>query len=203
MNEKNEEKLKSFTIDIQNAIKELRTAYSELLNRIESYLSKAFDLKSSQFIEYKHELINKLGSIDDDELIPVQKVLFKRITSALDDRDSYLKSIADAVIGYPVEELKDHDETILKDRLLEYAKALIIASDAQSFNKNNPGSKLLQFKFYNTDGSIEDEKIILSSTVNNEEYIENIDKVLNGFDIPKKKEILIQLYSKLKKIENE
>ena len=121
----------------------------------------------------------------------------------MDDRDSYLKSIADAVIGYPVEELKDHDETILKDRLLEYAKALIIASDAQSFNKNNPGSKLLQFKFYNTDGSIEDEKIILSSTVNNEEYIENIDKVLNGFDIPKKKEILIQLYSKLKKIENE
>ena len=203
LNEKNEEKLKSFTIDIQNAIKELRTAYSELLNRIESYLSKAFDLKSDQFIEYKQELINKLGSIDDDELIPVQKVLFKRITSALDDRDSYLKSIADAVIGYPVEELKDHDETILKDRLLEYAKALIIASDAQSFNKNNPGSKLLQFKFYNTDGSIEDEKIILSSTVNNEEYIENIDKVLNGFDIPKKKEILIQLYSKLKKIENE
>lgn len=203
LNEKNEEKLKSFTIDIQNAIKELRTAYSELLNRIESYLSKAFDLKSDQFIEYKQELIIKLGSIDDDELIPVQKVLFKRITSALDDRDSYLKSIADAVIGYPVEELKDHDETILKDRLLEYAKALIIASDAQSFNKNNPGSKLLQFKFYNTDGSIEDEKIILSSTVNNEEYIENIDKVLNGFDIPKKKEILIQLYSKLKKIENE
>ena len=203
LNEKNEEKLKSFTIDIQNAIKELRTAYSELLNRIESYLSKAFDLKSDQFIEYKQELINKLGSIDDDELIPVQKVLFKRITSALDDRDSYLKSIADAVIGYPVEELKDHDETILKDRLLEYAKALIIASDAQSFNKNNPGSKLLQFKFYNTDGSIEDEKIILSSTVNNEKYIENIDKVLNGFDIPKKKEILIQLYSKLKKIENE
>ena len=146
-------KAKSFTIDIQNAIKELRTAYSELLNRIESYLSKAFDLKSDQFIEYKQELINKLGSIDDDELIPVQKCYSKEL-HLLWMTETVIKSIADAVIGYP-EELKDHDETILKDRLLEYAKALIIASDAQSFNKNNPGSKLLQFKFYNTDGSIE------------------------------------------------
>ena len=45
-----------------------------------------------------------LNSIDPDELIPVQKVIFKRLTSALDDRDTYLKSIADAVIGYPIED---------------------------------------------------------------------------------------------------
>lgn len=202
-NEKNEEKLLSFTKDIQKAIKELRGAYSELTYRIESYLLKAFDLNQSDFITYKARIVSILSSIDPDELIPVQKVIFKRLTSALDDRDTYLKSIADAVIGYPVEELKDHDETILKDRLFEYGKALIIASDTQNFNKNNPGSKLIQFKFYNSDGSIEDEKIILNSSIDNEKYINNLDTVLNGFEIGKKKEILIQLYSKLKKMENE
>ena len=203
LNEKNEEKLLSFTIDIQKAIKELRGAYSELTYRIESYLLKAFDVKVPDFHTYKNEIVTMLSSIDPDELIPVQKVIYKRLTSSLDDRDTYLKSIADAIIGYPIEELKDHDETILKDRLLEYGKALIIASDAQSFNKNNPGSKLIQFKFYNSDGSVEDEKIILKSTTDNEKYIDNLNTVLNGFEIGKKKEILMQLYSKLKKMENE
>lgn len=203
LNEKNEEKLLSFTKDIQKAIKELRGAYSDLIQRIENYLLKAFDLKILEFINYKSEIIKMLSSIDQDELIPVQKVIYKRLTSALDDRDTYLKSIADAVIGYPVEELKDHDETILKDRLLEYGKALIIASDVQSFNKNNPGSKLIQFKFYNSDGSVEDEKIIVNTSLKNEKYINNLNSVLNGFEIEKKKEILIQLYSKLKKMENE
>ena len=152
LNEKNEEKLLSFTIEIQKAIKELRGAYSELTYRIESYLLKAFDINSSEFVKYKSEIVSMLNSIDPDELIPVQKVIFKRLTSALDDRDTYLKSIADAVIGYPIEELKDHDETILKDRLLEYGKALIIASDVA-----------IHSNLY-SDGSIVNEKIIVKSS---------------------------------------
>lgn len=203
LNQKNEEKLLSFTKDIQKAIKELRGAYSNLILRIENYLLKSFEVNSTDFAEYKVEISNMLSSIDPDELIPVQKVIYKRLTSTLDDRDTYLKSVADSVIGYPVEELKDHDETILKDRLFEYGKALIIASDAQSFNRKNTGSKLIQFKFYNSDGSVEDEKVIVNSSSDNDKYVEGLNSFLNGFEIERKKEILMQLYSKLKKIENE
>ena len=203
LNEKNEEKLLSFTMDIQKAIKELRGAYSELTYRIENYLLKAFDIKTTEFVKYKNDIVSILSSIDQDELIPVQKIIYKRLTSALEDRDTYLKSIADAVIGYPVEELKDHDETILKDRLLEYGKALIKASDAQTFNKKNPGKKLIQFKFYNLDGSVEDEKVILNTSSENEKYVNKMNTILNGFKTETKKEILMQLYSKLKKMENE
>ena len=190
-------------MDIQKAIKELRGAYSELTYRIENYLLKAFDIKTTEFVKYKNDIVSILSSIDEDELIPVQKIIYKRLTSALEDRDTYLKSIADAVIGYPVEELKDHDETILKDRLLEYGKALIKASDAQTFNKKNPGKKLIQFKFYNLDGSVEDEKVILNTSSENEKYVNKMNTILNGFKTETKKEILMQLYSKLKKMENE
>ena len=192
-------RLEAFTLEIQSAIKELRGAYSELLNRIETYLVKAFNLGSDKMEEYKGELLQILNSIEEDELIPKQKVLYKRLTSALDDRESYLKSIADVVIGYPVEELKDHDESILKDRLNDYAESLILAAKSQSFNKSSGRTKLLQFRFFNADGSVTNEKIVLKELKENQSYIEKIETVLNGFENSKKKEILIQLYSELLK----
>ena len=55
-------------------------------------------------MKYKSKIVSMLNSIDPDELISVQS-LFKGLVT-LDDRDTYLKSIADAVIGYPIEDLK-------------------------------------------------------------------------------------------------
>ncbi|MCY4299656.1 MAG: hypothetical protein OXC61_10210 [Flavobacteriaceae bacterium] len=197
-----EEKLISFTQDIQNSINELRSTYSELLNRIEGYLIKAFNLKGNSIEEYKKELLDQLESIDIDELIPSQKVFYNRLTSGLDDRDSYLKSVSDAIIGYPVEELKDHDESILKDRLISNAEGLLKATNSQSFNRKSKGNKLLQFKFYNSDGSIVDEKIIIKSQVKNKRHLDTLNKGLNGLKIEKKKEILMELYSSLVSDEN-
>ena len=196
-----EEKLQSFTTEIQKAIKELRGSYSELLNRIENYIITAFNLSSDDIKVYKNELIQQLSNLDEEELITAQKVLYKRLTSALDDRESYIKSIADAVIGYPVEDLKDHDESILKDRLGDFAEGLLMASKSQSFNKNSSRTKLLQFKFFNADGSVVNEKVILKSTEENFDSLLKIEDELNGLDIEKKKEILMQLYSRLIKEE--
>ena len=196
-----EEKLQSFTTEIQKAIKELRGSYSELLNRIENYIITAFNLSSDDIKVYKNELIQQLSNLDEEELITAQKVLYKRLTSALDDRESYIKSIADAVIGYPVEDLKDHDESILKDRLGDFSEGLLMASKSQSFNKNSSRTKLLQFKFFNADGSVVNEKVILKSTEENFDSLLKIEDELNGLDIEKKKEILMQLYSRLIKEE--
>ena len=196
-----EEKLQSFTTEIQKAIKELRGSYSELLNRIENYIITAFNLSSDDIKVYKNELIQQLSNLDEEELITAQKVLYKRLTSALDDRESYIKSIADAVIGYPVEDLKDHDESILKDRLGDFAEGLLMASKSQNFNKNSSRTKLLQFKFFNADGSVVNEKVILKSTEENFDSLLKIEDELNGLDIEKKKEILMQLYSRLIKEE--
>jgi hypothetical protein len=202
LNNTNEEKLTSFTFEIEKAIKELRSSYSELLNRIENYLVKAFNSQNIQIQLYKPEIKKQLESIDEDGLIPFQKVLLRRLTSSLDDRDSYLKSIADSIIGYPVEELKDHDESILKDRLIENAEALILAAESQIFNKSSQKTKLIQFKFYNSDGSITNEKIILKDIKQNEKHIATITEKLKELNNTQKKEILSQLYSQILKSES-
>lgn len=202
LNNPDEEKLTSFTKEIEKSIQELRSSYSELLNRVESYLIKAFNLQTIQIEEYKSEIKQQLQSIDEDELIPFQRVLLRRLTSDLDDRESYLKSIADSVLGYPVEELKDHDESILKDRLSENAEALILAVKSQAFNKSSNTTKLIQFKFFNSDGSVTDEKVMIKSVGENKKHIDLISKSLSGLDITKKKEILSQLYSQILKSES-
>lgn len=192
-----ETELVSFTSEIQKAIKELRESFSELINRIERYLLKAFNLSETNFLKYKTEIAKQLIDINEDELIHSHKVIYKRLTSSLDDRESYLKSVSDALLGYSLEELKDQDESILKDRLYDIADSLLLAVKSQSFNRQSKKTKLLQFKFFNSDGSIINDKVIIRSIEENEEYITNIQSALSDLDLEKKKEILMLMYSRM------
>lgn len=189
-----EEKLTLYTLEIQKAIKELRGSYSELLNRIEEYLTEAFGLKNKEMIGYKSELSEKiLNTIDVAKLAKDQAVLYKRLTSSLDDRETYLKSIADAVLGYPVETMKDFSESVLKEQLKIYAKGLIMASSAQKFNQNNKDRKLIHFYGYDEDGTLRNYKTEIDSLKQNEEYIAKIEKALNGVELNKKREVIMQM----------
>ena len=190
----NEEKLTQYTVEIQHAIRELRGAYSELLNRIEGYLIDAFGLHNKEMVQYKKELIeNILNTIDINKLAKEQTVLFKRLISSLDDRETYLKSIADAVLGYPVETMKDFSESVLKEQLKIYAKGLIMASSAQKFNQNNQDRKLIHFYGYDEDGKLRNYKTEIDSLKQNQDYIAKIDRALNGITIEKKREVIMQM----------
>lgn len=189
-----EEKLTLYTLEIQKAIKELRGSYSELLNRIEGYLIDAFGLKNTEILNYKAELIEKiLDTIDIEKLAKDQAVLYKRLTSALDDRETYLKSIADAILGYPVETMKDFSESVLREQLKIYAKGLIMASSAQKFNKNNKDRKLIHFYGYDEDGTLRNYKTEIDSLKQNKEYIDKINNALNGIELEKKREVIMQM----------
>ena len=189
-----EEKLTLYTLEIQKAIKELRGSYSELLNRIEGYLIEAFGLKNKEIIHYKAELIDKiLNTINIDKLAKDQAVLYKRLTSSLDDRETYLKSVADVILGYPVETMKDFSESVLKEQLKIYAKGLIMASSAQKFNQNNKDRKLIHFYGYDEDGTLRNYKTEIDSLKQNEEYITKINSALNGIDPKKKREVIMQM----------
>jgi hypothetical protein len=189
-----EEKLTLYTLEIQKAIKELRGSYSELLNRIEGYLIEAFGLRKNDMISYKAELREKiLDTIESNKLAKDQAILYKRLTSALDDRETYLKSVADAILGYPVETMKDFSESVLKEQLKIYAKGLIMASSAQKFNKNNTDRKLIHFYGYDEDGTLRNYKTEIDSLQQNAEYIEKINQALNGVDLIKKREVIMQM----------
>ena len=80
--------------------------------------------------------------------------------------------------------------------------SLILAAKSQAFNKSSNTTKLIQFKFFNSDGSVTDEKVMIKSAGENKKHLDLISKNLDGLDITKKKEILSQLYSQILKSEN-
>src|SRR5690606_14184014 len=75
---KDDKVLESFVEQLKVVIRELRQAYGELLDRIESYILKAFHCESIMFPDYKIEILNKLESIDQSLLNMEQKLFFQR-----------------------------------------------------------------------------------------------------------------------------
>ena len=59
-----EKVLSSFTTNIQEAIREIRTAYDDLINRTESVILKSFACSSTDFKKYKQEIILSLNTAD-------------------------------------------------------------------------------------------------------------------------------------------
>lgn len=111
--------LKGFIDQLNGAIYELRTAYDELLNRIEASLLKVTSLKENDFSNYKSVLQSKYKGIKSYLLIPKFKVFHNRLMSKLDDRDSWLKSLADQLLGKSIEQITDQEEMILLDSFKE------------------------------------------------------------------------------------
>lgn len=117
--EENPEVLKGFIEQLNSAIYELRTAYDELLNRIEDSLLKVTAIKDSNFLNYKSSLQSKFKGVKSHLLIPKFKVFHSRLMSKLDDRDSWLKSVADQLLGKSIDKMNDQDERILMESFRE------------------------------------------------------------------------------------
>lgn len=117
--EENPEVLKGFVDQLNAAIYELRTAYEELLNRIEGSLLKVTAVKESDFLKYKSTLQAKYKGVKSHLLIPKFKVFHTRLMSKLDDRDSWLKSIADQLLGKSIDKMNDQEEMILLESFKE------------------------------------------------------------------------------------
>jgi hypothetical protein len=108
--------LAEFAVKLNDAIQELKFAYAELLDRLEWFISDEILGKRVAFESYKKALAKRYSDIKEHCLMPRQKVFVARLNSPLNDRDSWLASIAQALLGKPLDQIKDFEEELLKDR---------------------------------------------------------------------------------------
>jgi len=116
--------LEPFVTRLQETIKEIRTAYDELISRFESFLVNEYVGDNAEFDAYKPRLQNRFSHLRDDLLTPIQKTFVSRLNSQLDDRNAWLNSMAQAVIGKPLTALRDTDEALLYDRFRRLMREL-------------------------------------------------------------------------------
>jgi ribosomal protein S15P/S13E len=124
--QKDKSKLQGYTTSLQNAVRELRTSYDELIKRFEEFICNEFVGKSVEFDEYKEYLQDRFAKLKKHLLLANQKTFVQRIDSGLDDKKAWLNSIAQAVVGKTLENFSDEDEILLYEKF----KALILELDS-------------------------------------------------------------------------
>lgn len=116
--------LEPFVMDLQDAFRELRTAYDGLLTRFETFLLDEYIGEVADFDDYKARLQDRFDHLRDDLLTPAQKTFLSRLNSPLDDRNAWLNSMAQAVVNKSLTALRDADEGLLYDRFRRLMREL-------------------------------------------------------------------------------
>lgn len=106
----NNQKLEEFSLALQSATRELSGAFSNLVNRIENIIGKTIRNSDISFPESKLLLQHRIKKLKFDKIDPKLKVLVQRINTPLDERQSWISSIATAIIGKPIDQFTDDDE---------------------------------------------------------------------------------------------
>lgn len=188
------EALKNYTFHIQDAIRELRSCYDSLIDRIELTIQESFDCGNVSFVEYKKIITNKLNSIQINLLSPEQNIFFKRIFSPLDDRASWLKSVADVALNKSIDKMSDEEETLLMNNIKTFISGLIKAADIHEFNKFSE-DKLVSFEFVTESGDLIKERIVLEAKENSSftKTKQDFSQKLITLDAEKRKQLLFEL----------
>lgn len=124
--QKDKSKLQSYTINLQNAVRELRTSYDGLIKRFEEFICNEFIGKTVEFEDYKEQLQSRFAKLKKHLLLATQKTFVQRIDSSLDDKKAWLNSIAQAISGRTLEMFSDEDEIMLYEKF----KSMILELDS-------------------------------------------------------------------------
>lgn len=117
--------VKEYISTLQNLVREIRTAYEELINRIENFILSEFIGEEKTFVEYKRILQGRFKALKKHLLLPRQKVFYQRLMSELDARNSWINSICQAVMnGKSLEMISDEDEKVLYENLRDIISEL-------------------------------------------------------------------------------
>ncbi|UNY99391.1 hypothetical protein MQE36_03385 [Zhouia spongiae] len=124
--QKDKSKLQNYTVNLQNAVRELRTAYDGLLNRFEEFIVNEFVGSKTDFEEYRESLQNRFSGLKKHMLLKNQKAFIQRLDSPLEDKKAWLNSIGQAIMGKTLERFSDEDEILLYEKF----KSMILDLDS-------------------------------------------------------------------------
>ncbi|WP_041326923.1 ATP-binding protein [Robiginitalea biformata] len=196
--EEDPEILSSYTSQLQSAIREIRTAFDSLVDRLEATLIEAFHCESSEFLTYKSEIAHKLRSVDPNALGSKQGIYLKRLISPLDDRESWLKSVLDVVLGKGIENLMDVEEPILQQQIKDRSQSLLKAADIHEYNKTDSNTRMYAFSLYEASGESLHDRFIIPDAISEKETEEEtrIRKALMDLEGNRRQKILLDLLRK-------
>lgn len=179
---KNEEFLIQYQYLIKDAIRELRSCYSNFIKRIEDNLIEVLGLRSDDFIDYKKEIDNRFKGIKSNLLSSKQKSFLNRLLMGQSDKTLWYESICYVVIDKPLISIKDNEITFLIETLKHLLVTLTKYVDVSEAVGNNLNSEIYNFELVSTKGTIKSQSYILpeGQKKKTDELESRITEVLSG-----------------------
>ena len=121
---------------IQKAVRELRSCYRSLIDRIEAQLIERLDLQAYEYTGYIVEIRQRLSHIKEHLLSDKQRDFYNHAMAEFDNRQEWYQSICYAALDQPLERLRDEQEEQLVDNivfLFRECEKHSVVSEAMSF----------------------------------------------------------------------
>lgn len=192
--EKDEEEFITFVAHIEDAIREIKGSYDQLLDRIEEQIINSLECENTEFKAYKDEIVTRLASIKPELLAKENGIFYRRLVSPIDDRESWLKSVADIALGKPIINMLDAEELILMNNLSLYARKLFEVSSLHEF-KSNENRQMVSLTILNSEGNQMESKLIIDQTIEKEiaSTKSDITSIINQLNDKQRKQLLYSL----------
>ena len=115
---KHEEFIREYGNIIQRAIRELRSCYTQLIDRIEERLVDKFVLQSYEYSEYILEVRKRLANVKVYLLTDKQREFYPSCDDRYDTRTLWYQSICYTILEQRLDALRDEQEDKLVDDLI-------------------------------------------------------------------------------------
>jgi hypothetical protein len=109
---------------LQDHMARLRQAYPALLLRLEEFIGTCVTGRATSFEEYQQKLQTRFRGLSTQGVVPELQVLQQRLMSKLDDREAWLNSIANALVGKSLQAFEDADEKLYRDQFIRQLQEL-------------------------------------------------------------------------------
>ena len=184
----------NYIYQFQNALDEIKNSYNHLLNRIEKFITSDIIGRNCEFINYKAELTQRYSSLKEHQLTQKQRSLLQRLNSPLNDRDSWIASIGQSLIGKSLDSIDDKDEDILKDNFKHYIAELDNLLEIDKLKVNSDKEDVFKIDFTSKETGMKPHlvRVPKAKTKELEEKMKSVKKELG-----KDKKMRIALLAKL------
>ncbi len=133
--------IKEYGHIVQRAIRELRSCYTNLIDRIEARLVDEFGLQSYEYSEYIQEIRERLAHVKSYLLTDKQREFYHHVMTEYDNRKLWYQSICYTILEQRLDALHDEQEDKLVDDLVylfrECEKYSDISKNIGESEKNN------------------------------------------------------------------
>ncbi len=150
---KQEEFINEYGRIIQRAIKELRTCYTQLIDRIEARLVEGFGLQSYEYSEYIVEVRERLANVKDYLLTGKQREFYHHVMTEYDNRTEWYQSICYTILEQRLDALRDEQEDKLADDLVYLFSECEKYSDISKKVGNTDQNEAYSFDMVTSKGS--------------------------------------------------